>query len=343
MARYLLGRVLGLVAVLLVTSFLVFSAVHLAPGDPVSFLLKGHPATPEARAAIAAQYHLDDPFLVQYGKWLGGALHGDFGRSVQFRQDVGELIGSRLPGTALLIGYAAVLVCLGGTLVGAAAALRPGPLDRLVLIGTGIATATPPFVTAIALVSLFAVRLGWFPGPGSQGTGLADRLHHLTLPAFALAVTLAGLLARVTRSAMLDELGRDHVEAARSRGVPERQVIRRHVLRGALGPVVTVGGTTLAGLLVSTSVVETAFNTTGVGSLLVQSVGAKDLPVVQAVTLLTVLCFGLVNLAVDLLGPLIDPRTARAVRRGRGAAQAGPTGPGTGPAVVPGAPAGGAA
>ncbi len=312
MARYLLGRLLGLAAVLLVTSFLVFSAVHLAPGDPVSFLLKGHPATPEARAAIAAQYHLDRPFLVQYLTWLGNVLHGDFGRSVQFRQDVGPLIGSRLPGTALLIGYAAVLVCVGGVLTGVLAALRPGLVDRAVMIGTGVATATPPFVSAIALVSLFAVQLGWFPGPGSTGTGLGGRLYHLTLPAVALAVTLAGLLARVTRSAMLEQLAREHVEVARSRGVPERTVIRRHVLRGALGPIVTVGGTTLAGLLVSTSIVESAFNVTGVGQLLVQSVTAKDFPVVQAVTLLTVLGFVLVNLAVDLLGPLIDPRVSPA-------------------------------
>ncbi|MEU9040554.1 MULTISPECIES: ABC transporter permease [unclassified Kitasatospora] len=312
MTGYLLGRLLGLAAVLLVTSFLVFSAVHLAPGDPVSFLLKGHPATPEARAAIAAQYHLDEPFLVQYLKWLGNVLHGDFGRSVQFRQDVGSLIGSRLPGTALLVGYAAVLVCVGGVLTGVLAALRPGVADRVVLIGTGVATATPPFVTAIGLVSLFAVQLGWFPGPGSTGTGFGDRLYHLTLPAVALAVTLAGLLARVTRSAMLDELGREHVEVARSRGVPEPTVIRRHVLRGALGPIVTVGGTTLAGLLVSTSIVETAFNVTGVGQLLVQSVTAKDFPVVQAVTLLTVLGFVLVNLVVDLLAPLIDPRVSLA-------------------------------
>ncbi|MFJ9444657.1 ABC transporter permease [Kitasatospora sp. NPDC101235] len=312
MTRYLLGRLLGLAAVLLVTSVLVFGAVHLAPGDPVSFLLKGHPATPEARAAIAAQYHLDDPFPVQYLKWLGNVLHGDFGRSVQFRQDVGSLIGSRLPGTALLIGYAAVLVCAGGVLTGILAALRPGAVDRAVLIGTGVATATPPFVTAIGLVSLFSVQLGWFPGPGSDGTGLADRLYHLTLPAIALAVTLAGLLARVTRSAMLDELAREHVEVARSRGVPDGAVVRRHVLRGALGPIVTVGGTTLAGLLVSTSIVETAFNVTGVGQLLVQSVTAKDFPVVQAVTLLTVLGFVVVNLAVDLLAPLIDPRVSLA-------------------------------
>ncbi|MEV6103908.1 ABC transporter permease [Streptomyces sp. NPDC051940] len=308
MTRYLLGRAAGLVAVLLATSVLVFGSVHLAPGDPVSFLLHGRPATPETVASLRAQYHLDDPLPVQYGKWLGGVLHGDFGRSAQFHQDAAGLIGSRLPGTALLIGYAALLVTLLGVGAGVLAALRPGFWDRTVLVGTGVATATPSFVSAMGLVSLFSVQLGWFPGPGGTPSGLADRLYHLTLPAFALAVTFAGLLARVTRSAMLDELGRDHVEVARARGVPARTVVRRHVLRNALGPVVTVGGTMLAGLLVSTSIVETAFDVTGIGSLLVQSVTARDFAVVQAITLLTVAAFVLVNLVVDVLAPLIDPR-----------------------------------
>ncbi|AQT76925.1 MULTISPECIES: ABC transporter permease [Streptomyces] len=308
MTRYLIGRVIGLVAVLFATSLVVFGSVHLAPGDPVSFLLHGRPATPEAVAALRSQYHLDDPLPVQYAKWLGGVLQGDFGNSAQFHQDVSALIGSRLPGTALLIGYAALLVALIGVAAGVLAALRPGPLDRAVLLGSGVATATPSFVTAIALVSLFSVRLGWFPGPGGTPVGLSERLYHLTLPAFALALTFAGLLARVTRSAMLDELGREHVEVAHARGVQGRTVVRRHVLRNALGPVVTVGGTMLAGLLISTSIVETAFDVPGLGSLLVQSVTAKDFAVVQAITLLSVGAFVLVNLAVDLLAPLIDPR-----------------------------------
>ncbi|MFB9579863.1 MULTISPECIES: ABC transporter permease [Streptomyces] len=308
MTRYLVGRLLGLATVLFVTSLVVFGTVHLAPGDPVSFLLHGRPATPEATAALRAQYHLDDPLPLQYTKWLGGVLHGDFGRSAQFHQDVGSLIGSRLPGTALLVGYAALLVAVLGVGAGLLAALRPGPVDRAVLLGTGVATATPSFVSAMALVSLFSVQLGWFPGPGGTPEGFPDRLYHLTLPAFALALTFAGLLARVTRSAMLDELGRDHVEVARARGVARRAVIRRHVLRNALGPVVTVGGTMLAGLLISTSIVETAFDVSGIGSLLVQSVTAKDFAVVQAITLLSVAAFVVVNLAVDLLAPVIDPR-----------------------------------
>ncbi|MFF5209291.1 ABC transporter permease [Streptosporangium sp. NPDC000396] len=307
MGRFVAGRLLGLVLVLLVTSFVVFSAVHMAPGDPATFLLKGRPATPEAMAAIRAQYHLDDPFLTQYGKWLVDVASGNFGRSVQFRQDVGSLIVARLPTTAFLVGYAALLITVGGILLGVLAALRPGVVDRLVLLGTGVATATPSFVAAIGLISLFSVKLGWFPAFGG-GQGFTDRLHHLTLPAIALAVTLAGLLARVTRSAMLDELSREHVEVARSRGVPEGTLVRKHVLRNALGPIATVGGTMFAGLLVTTSIVETAFGAAGVGSLLVQSVTVKDFPVVQAVTLLTVAAFVLANLVVDLVQPLIDPR-----------------------------------
>ncbi|MHC0431399.1 ABC transporter permease [Streptomyces sp. O3] len=309
MTRFLAGRLLGLVTVLLVTSVAVFGALHLAPGDPVTFLLHGRPATPETVAALRAEHHLDDPLAVQYAKWLGDVLSGDLGRSAQYHQDVTALLGSRLPGTSLLIGYAALLVAVLGVSAGIVAALRPGPLDRAVLIGTGVATATPPFVTAIALVSLFSVRFGWFPGPGGGAAeGLGARLHQLTLPSLALALTFAGLLARVTRSAMRDELGREHVETARARGVAASAVVRRHVLRNALGPVVTVGGLLLAGLLVNTAIVETAFDVPGLGSLLVQSVTAQDFAVVQAIILLSVAAFVLVNLAVDLLAPVIDPR-----------------------------------
>lgn len=302
-----LWRLAGMVATLLVTSFAVFGSLYLAPGDPETFLMRGHPATPETLAAIRAQYHLNDPFLVQYLKWIGGICQGDFGRSVQFRQDVGALIASRLPTTLWLVGYAATLILIAGLVLGAVAALRPGTVDRLVLIGTGIATGTPAFVAAVILISVFAVKLHWFPAFGG-GSGFGGRISHLTLPAVALALTFAGLVARVTRSSMLAELGREHVEVARSRGVPGATVIRRHVVRNALGPISTVAGTVVAGLLVSTSIVETAFGVSGVGELLVNSVTVKDFPVVQAVTLLVVTAFVAVNALVDVLYPLIDPR-----------------------------------
>lgn len=305
-------RLLGLVATLLAASFAVFASLYLAPGDPVTFLMHGHPATPEAVAAIRQQYRLDEPFAVRYLDWIGGVCHGDFGRSVQFRQDVSDLLTSRLVTTAWVIGYSTVLIVLVGLVFGAAAALRPGTIDRIVMVGTAIATATPAFVAAVILVSVFSVQLGWLPafGDGSGG-GLGGRISHLTLPAIALAFTFVGLLARVTRASMLAELGREHVEVARSRGVPEASVIRKHVLRNALGPITTVTGTVVAGLLVSTSIVETAFGVSGIGQLLVSSVAVKDFPVVQAVCLLVVAAFVIVNLLVDVLLPLIDPRLAR--------------------------------
>ncbi|MFI6324414.1 ABC transporter permease [Nonomuraea sp. NPDC050556] len=311
MFGFLLRRLGGLAATLVATSFAVFSSVYLAPGNPASFLIQGRSASPEALAAIRAQYHLDDPFLVQYVKWVGGVLTGDLGRSVQFRQDVAGLILARLPTTLSLVAYAGLLILLTGLALGALAALRPGPVDRMVLLGTGVATATPSFVAAISLISLFSVQLGWFPAFGN-GSGFGDRIAHLTLPAVALALTFAGLLARVTRSSMLEELAREHVEVARSRGVQERDVIRRHVLRNAMGPITTVTGTVIAGLLVATSIVETAFGLSGVGQLLVGSVTVKDFPVVQAVSLLVVLAFTLANLLVDLLHPFIDPRLTHA-------------------------------
>ncbi|WP_327093017.1 ABC transporter permease [Nonomuraea sp. NBC_01738] len=311
MARFLLRRLAGIVATLVVTSFAVFGSVHLAPGDPASFLLGGRSASPAAIAAIRAQYHLDDPFLVQYVKWAGGVLTGDFGRSVQFRQDVAGLILARVPTTLWLVGYATVLIVIAGLALGALAALRPGTIDRIVLTGTAVATATPSFVAAMALISVFSLRLGWFPAFGN-GTGFGDRIWHLTLPAAALALTFAGLLARITRASMLEELGREHVEVSRARGLAGRAVVRRHVIRNALGPIATVIGTVVAGLLVATSIVETAFGLAGVGQLLVGSVTVKDFPVVQAVSLLVVLGFVTANLLVDLVLPLIDPRLSHA-------------------------------
>jgi peptide/nickel transport system permease protein len=308
MVRFVLRRLVGLGITLLLTSFLVFGAMHAAPGDPASFLLAGRTPTPEAVAAVRTQYHLDDPVMEQYGRWIGGAVTGDLGRSVQFRQEVAGLITARLPTTLVLVAYASLIMVVGGLLLGFLSALRPGPVDRAVLFGTTMAVATPSFVAAIGLISLFAVGLGWFPTFGA-GTGVLGTIHHLTLPAIALGLSLVGLLARVTRASMVDELRRDHVDMARLRGLPEPTVVRRHVARNALVPVVTITGTIVSGLLVATAIVETAFGLPGIGSMLVQSVVTRDFPVVQAICLLVVLAFVLANLLVDLFLPVLDPRT----------------------------------
>jgi peptide/nickel transport system permease protein len=313
-ARFLIRRLIELTVTLAAASFLVFGAVYLAPGKPETFLLGGRSASPEALAAIRAHYHLDDPFLVQYLKWLGGMVHGDFGRSIEYKSPVLGLIASRLPSTLMLIALSAVLVAVLGIGLGWISARRAGrAADSAVLVGTSVAVGTPSFVAAIVLIWLFAVKLGWYPTTGS-GSGFGDMLHHLTLPALALALYWVGVLSRVTRSAMLAELDKEHVAVAVSRGIPERTVIRRHVFRNALGGIATMSGLTISGLVISTVLVESAFGLNGIGAFLDTSVSVKDFPVVQAVSLLIVALFVFVNLVVDLCYPLLDPR----VRLGTG-------------------------
>ncbi|MEV7445403.1 ABC transporter permease [Streptomyces sp. NPDC091204] len=306
-------RVAEMAATLLTASFVVFGAMYLAPGSPASFLLAGRSASPEALASINAQYHLDDPFLTRYLRWLGDVLRGDFGRSITYRTDVSRLLADRLPVTLLLITMALVVVVAVGLLLGRTAAVRGGATGSAILVTTTFAVGTPSFVAAVLLQGLCAVRLGWFPSSGA-GEGLADMLWHLALPAVALALYLIGMLARVTRSAMLEALDSEHVTVARSRGVPERQVIRRHVLRNSLGTVLTTGGLIVSTLLVCTILVETAFSIGGIGQLLELSTTTKDFPTVQAISLIIVALFMIVNLLVDLLLPLVDPRVTLGTR-----------------------------
>ena len=186
-------------------------------------------------------------------------------------------------------------------------ALRKGPTDTAILAGTTIGIATPSFVAAILMISVFTLGLHWFPAIGA-GTGFVDRLWHLTMPAAALALAGTAYVARLTRAAANEELQREHVDTARSRGIPEPLVMKRHVLRNAMIPVTTVAGLTVAGLIAGSVVVENAFAVNGLGSYLVTSVEQKDFQVVQAITLLLVAAFVVVNTGVDMLYALIDPR-----------------------------------
>jgi peptide/nickel transport system permease protein len=309
MPRILMRRLVGLAATLVASSFLVFSAVYVAPGDPISTLSGGQSIPPEAVRALRRQYHLDDPFAVRYLAWLGDILRGDLGESVAFNTDVSDLIAARLGTTVMLVAMASVLILGVGVTLGVLAGVRGGLLDRGLLMTTVIGQAVPSFVAAIVLTWLFAVRLRWFPAIGS-GAGLAGRLHHLTLPAVALTVAYLAYVARVARAATRDELVREHVETARARGFSPWQIVRRHVVRNAMIPIVTVSGLTIAGLLAATVVVERAFNLDGLGSLLVEAVVRKDVAVVQPVSLILVTAFVVVNTLVDLLSSALDPRVA---------------------------------
>ncbi|MCW3492436.1 ABC transporter permease [Microbacterium sp. SSM24] len=308
--RRVAGKLGGLLLTLCLASLLVFFSRFLVPGDPVNFLLRGRKPSPEAIAEVKEMYGLDLPPWQQYLNWLSGVLHGDFGRSLQYRQDVSTVIGERLPVTLMLVVMAGLAIAVAGLAFGAIAALYRGRAgDRIVLIALTILGAIPSFVGSIVLIAVFSVQLGWFPSFGS-GEGVLDTVYHLVLPATALAIVFTVLVAKVTRSAMVEQLDREHVEVATSRGLRRGTVVRRHVFRNALWPILTVSGILVAGLLVASSIVESAFGIAGIGSLLVQSVDRLDFPVVQAIVLLIVTAFVLVNAVIDVLEPWIDPRTA---------------------------------
>lgn len=306
---FVLKKLAVLALTLFAASLAVFFSRFLVPGDPARFLLRGRSPKPEALAEITRQFGLDKPAWEQYLNWLGGILHGDWGRSLTYRQGVSEVLLDRLPTTLQLVALAAVFITLLGLMAGIIASLNKGFGDRFVLITLTAAGAVPPFVAAIALVAVFAVQLGWFPSFGSGDAGW-DRIWHLTLPALALGITYIAFVARVTRSSMNEQLVREHVEVATSRGLTRGSVVFRHVLRNALGPILTVSGVLVAGLLVSSAIIERTFGLSGIGQLLVQSIDRLDFAVVQAIVMVVVAAFVLANTVVDLVQPLIDPRIA---------------------------------
>jgi peptide/nickel transport system permease protein len=308
-ARFLFGRLGVLGITLLVASFLVFAALFLAYPDPIPFLTKGHAVTPQAEAALRAQYHLNDPFLQRYVTWLGGVIHGDFGESVLTRESVGAAIVERAGTTLLLLAYSGLLIVVLGLGSGIVAGTSKGPLGAIARASTRIGLAIPSFVLGPAFIALFAVNLRWFPVFGS-GSGLPDQLWHLTLPAFALAVMLAAYVGRVTTVAVWEEYDREHVETARARGISERTILRRHVVRNALIPVTTATAVTVASLIAGAVVVESVFALNGIGALLLESVLGGDFPMVQGIVLVFVAALVATNLALDVLYAALDPRVA---------------------------------
>jgi peptide/nickel transport system permease protein len=310
MIGFVARKVGGLVVTLVVASLVIFAALHLAPGDPATLLVGGYEPNPAALAEIRARYHLDEPFLAQYRHWLSGLLSGDPGDSMVLKEPVAALVGARVATTALLVAYASSLILVLGVVSGVVAALGGKVLDQALTVTTTVLMAAPAFVAAILLIWIFATELAWFPVYGS-GTGLADRLYHLTLPALALTGGYLAYVSRITRTEVRAELASDHVAAARARGLPRWTVLRRHVLRNAAPPIVAVSGVTVAGLFAATAVAEQAFGVAGLGSLLVQSAARQDLVVVQALSLLLVTVFVVVNVLVDVLNAALDPRLVR--------------------------------
>jgi peptide/nickel transport system permease protein len=315
MRRFVLGRIASALVLLLVCSFIVFSFMHLAPGSPEAVLLGGGSVTPEQVAQIRAEYHLDDPFLVQYASWLGGFVRGDLGRSIANQAEVKDVIAPKIVPSLELAAYAGLLILIFGVGGGILAAVKRGSaMDALASGGMLVGSSIAPYISGIVLIVVFGSTLGWFPVFG-LGEGFVDRIYHLTLPAIALALFLAAFMGRITRASMIDALETEYVETARSRGLDSRSVVLKHGMRSALVPIVTVGGLTAGYLITGAVLVEYTFGLNGLGGQLVSAIEAKDFAVVQAIALLFTVLFILVNLVVDLLYPVIDPRVRLGVAR----------------------------
>ncbi|MFF9496896.1 ABC transporter permease [Streptomyces flaveolus] len=307
--RFVATRIAGLVVTLFIASLVVFGALYAAPGNPLTYLTHGRTMSPDALASIKAEYHLDDPVWQQYLRWLGGVARGDFGTSIIYHQPVASLVGSRAVATLLLVFMAAVIVLVLGLAVGTLAGLRPGWLSRSVMAGATALMAVPTFVGAVVLIIVFGVNLDWFPVFGAGRAGL-DAVYHMVLPSIALALASVAFVARLAQTAIRQELSADHVQTAISRGLPRGAVVRRHVMRNAAMPVLTVAGLTIAGLIAGSVVVEQVFQLGGLGQFLVNSVQQKDFPVVQAICLMYVAAFIVLNTLIDIAYTLLDPRVS---------------------------------
>jgi peptide/nickel transport system permease protein len=318
MLRFIALRLTLAVPTLLAISLLVFFAAYLSPADPVDILV-GEKASKELKDRVRHEWGLDRPPLVRYGEYLGGiVLRGDFGRSFQTREPVTQRIARGFPNTAALAVCALILSLVIGVPLGIASAVYANRLfDRIAMSVALAGVAVPSFVLGPVLVLLFAVRAHYLP---VIGFALPDRVapQYFILPSLVLASRSMALIARLTRSAMLDVLSQDYIRTARAKGLSGGAILFKHALKNAFPPILTVAGTTFGYLLSGSFVVETFFTIPGIGNESIRSILNRDYPVIQGMALLLAAIFVVVNLAVDILYGLLDPR-ARVV--GLGAAR----------------------
>ena len=307
---YILGRLGQMVFVVIGVTLIAFLTIQLVPGDPVRIMLHGR-ATDEVVAAVHAQLGLDRPLHVQFASFVWNALQGDLGTSIIQKAPVAEIVGERLEATVFLLTYSALIaVVLALPLALLAASHRDRPLDHAIRIGGMVGFAMPPFWMGLLLMLLFGLNLGLLPIAG-YGKGFLGHVVHLTLPALTIAFFLAPILVQSLRAAMLDVLEADYIEVARAKGMSERRILIKHVLRNALIPTITVLAVNIGWLLSGAVIVEYVFSIPGLGSLLVRSVGFRDYPVIQGLAVVFAMLVVIVNLLADLAYIAIDRRVLR--------------------------------
>ena len=303
MLIFVARRVLAVMPVLFGVTLAVFSMLFLVPGDPVKMMLAEFVTNPDQVAQMRAQLHLDEPILQQYGRFVGNAVRGDLGTSIRSRRPVATEIAENVGSTAQL-ALASMAVAIGlGIPLGLVAALgRNSWLDVAAMVVALLGVAMPSFWLGLLLIFAFSLHLGWFPA-----TGGGD-LHHLVLPAVTLGMIAAAIIARLTRSSMLEVLGQDYVRTARAKGLAWWGVVVRHALKSALIPIVTIFGLQFGNLLAGAVIVETVFSRPGLGRLVVGGILAKDFPLVQGAVLFVAVAYVLINVLVDVAYAFVDPR-----------------------------------
>ncbi|MDM0122415.1 ABC transporter permease [Variovorax arabinosiphilus] len=310
MLSLVLKRLVAAIPVVLIVATVVFLLLRMAPGDPAR-VIAGDMASEETIAQIRTNLGLDRPLPVQYGIAMGSLVKGDLGTSIVSKQPVASLIAARIGPTAALALTSLLLTVLIAIPLGVLSAWwHRRTFDRLTMALTVLAFSVPAFVVGYVLILLFSVTLNWFPvqGYAPLADGVGRFLYQLVLPSLTLATVFVALITRITRASMLDVLGEDFVRTARAKGAPERYVLFRHALRNAAAPIVTVVGVAITTLISGVVVTETIFNIPGVGSLIVDAVLARDYPVVQGTILFFSFIYVFVNLAIDLIYVLLDPR-----------------------------------
>ena len=310
MARFIVRRLLIAIPVLLLVSLMSFAVIWLVPGDPAAVFLDAS-ATPEQLAQVRHRLGLDEPFYLQMIAWYGRILHGDLGQSILLNRGVAAAIVERLPVTLSLTGLALVFATLMGVVAGLLAAMRHATwTDQSIMVLALVGLSVPEFWFGLMMIFAFAVRLHWFPAgdfvPLSQS--FVGWWRSMAMPAFTLAAVQMGFIARMTRSAMLEVLGQDFIRTADSKGLPWSVVVVRHGLPNALVPILTVIGIVTGGLLGGAVVIEQVFSLPGVGRLVIGAVLSRDFPVIQGTLLFVAVIYLLINLVVDVLYAVVDPR-----------------------------------
>jgi len=309
---YIAKRLLMMIPVLFGISIIVFGIMALIPGDPATAIL-GSYATPENLARVRSELGLDQPLIEQYFTWLGNLLHGDFGRSYSLNRPVIDEVLDRLGPTLLLAGTSLLLCTVFGLITGVISAVKQYAWqDKLLTLSVLIGISTPSFWLGLILILIFAVHWHWFPASGMYaiygGGDLHDLLMHLTLPAITLSVVATGVIARLTRSAMLEVLRQDYVRTARAKGLHEGKVIYKHAFKNALVNIIPVIGIQ-AGFVIGGAVyIETVFQWPGIGRMLVTAITTRDILLVQGGVLVVAACYVLFNLLADVLQRMLDPR-----------------------------------